>query len=83
MARNRFSAPETKARSGAQQTVIDGPFAETKELIAGSFWPDPGEVERRDDRVGQRSPNQMEDESDDFDSVFTPELSEQEERVGG
>jgi hypothetical protein len=93
MARNRFSAPEPNARSGAQQTVIDGPFAETKELIAGSFWPDPGEVERREGRVGQRSPNQMEDESeveirqvfeaDDFDSEFTPELSEQEERVGG
>jgi hypothetical protein len=83
MVSNRFAAPDTNARSNTRRTVTDGPFAETKELIAGSFWPDPGEVERRDDRVGQRSPNQMEDGADVFDSEFTPELSEQEERVGG
>ena len=92
MASNRFSAPETNPRSNTKRTVIDGPFAETKELIAGSFWPDPDEAERRDGRVGEGSPNQMEDESeveiqvfeaDDFDSESTPRLSEQGERVGG
>jgi hypothetical protein len=93
MVSNRFTAQATAARSSTRRTVIDGPFAETKELIAGSFWPDPDEVERRDGRVEEGSPNQMEDgseveilqvfEADDFDSEFTSGLSEQEERVGG
>ncbi len=39
--------------SGSQRTVIDGPFAETKELIAG-FWP--GGLARRMHRVGQALP---------------------------
>ena len=41
--------------SGAKRTVIDGPFSETKELIAG-FWLWQGEVEGRGDRVGQTLP---------------------------
>ena len=41
--------------SGDKRTVIDGPFAETKELVAG-FWLLAGEVEGRGDRVGQALP---------------------------
>ena len=41
--------------SGDKRTVIDGPFAETKELIAG-FWLIAGQVQGRGDRVGQALP---------------------------
>jgi hypothetical protein len=76
--------------SGKQRTVIDGPFAETKELIAG-FWI--WQVASMDEAVEwvKRCPNPLEGESvieirqvfeaDDFGDAFTPELREQEERL--
>ena len=76
--------------SGSKRTVIDGPFAETKELIAG-FWL--WQVRSMDEAVEwlKRCPNPMEEESDveirpvfeaeDFGEEFTPELREQEERL--
>jgi hypothetical protein len=76
--------------SGSQRTVIDGPFAETKELIAG-FWI--WEVASLDEAIAwvKRCPNPMEGESEieirpvfeaeDFGAEFTPELREQEERL--
>src|SRR6266853_5157685 len=75
--------------SGAQRTVIDGPFTETKELIAG-FWL--WQVRSMEEAVEwvKRCPNPMEGESEieirqvfeaeDFGAEFTPELREQEER---
>jgi hypothetical protein len=76
--------------SGRQRTVVDGPFAETKELIAG-FWLI--QVRSMDEAVEwvKRCPNPFEGESeieirqvfeaDDFGEEFTPELREQEERL--
>lgn len=76
--------------SGEQRTVVDGPFTETKELIAG-FWL--WQVRSLDEAIEwvKRCPNPMEGESeieirqvfeaDDFGPEFTPELREQEERV--
>ena len=76
--------------SGSQRTVIDGPFAETKELVAG-FWL--WEVKSMEDAVEwvRRCPNPMEGESEieirrlyeaaDFGAEFTPELQAQEERL--
>jgi hypothetical protein len=76
--------------SGAERTVIDGPFAETKELIAG-FWL--WKVKSMADAVEwvKRCPNPMEGESEieirqifeaeDFGQEFTPELRNQEERL--
>jgi hypothetical protein len=76
--------------SGATRTVIDGPFAETKELIAG-FWL--WQVRSMEEAVEwvRRCPNPMPGESeieirpvfetDDFGAEFTPELREQEERL--
>jgi hypothetical protein len=76
--------------SGAKRTVIDGPFAETKELIAG-FWI--WQVRSKEEAVewAKRCPNptgaegELEIrqifESDDFGAEFTPELREQEERL--
>lgn len=76
--------------SGKQRTVIDGPFAETKELIAG-FWL--WQVKSMEEAVEwvRRCPNPMEGESEieirplfeteDFGDEFTPELREQEERL--
>jgi hypothetical protein len=70
--------------------VIDGPFAETKELIAG-FWI--WQVRSLDEAIEwvKRCPNPMNEESDieirqifeaeDFGEAFTPELQEQEERI--
>ena len=76
--------------SEATRTVTDGPFAETKELIAG-FWLVAGEIERRGDRMGQALSQSHEGESEieirqlfeaeDFGAEFTPELREQEERL--
>ena len=43
------------AFSGSDRKVIDGPFTETKELLAG-YWVLAGEVARRGDRVGQADP---------------------------
>ena len=75
---------------GSERTVVDGPFAETKELIAG-FWL--WEVRSMDEAIEwvKRCPNPMEGESeieirqvfeaDDFGEVMTPELREAEERL--
>ena len=76
--------------SGKDRTVIDGPFAETKELIAG-FWI--WQVKSMDEAIewAKRCPNPTGEESvleirpvfeaDDFGDEFTPELREQEERL--
>ena len=76
--------------SGEQRTVIDGPFAETKELIAG-FWLI--QAKSLDEAIewAKRCPNPMGGESEieirpvfeaeDFGAEFTPELREQEERL--
>ena len=75
---------------GAKRTVTDGPFAETKELIAG-FWL--WQVKSMDEAVewARRCPNPMEGggvleirqvfESEDFGAQLTPELREQEARI--
>jgi hypothetical protein len=76
--------------SGSKRTVIDGPFAETKELIAG-FWLI--QVKSKEEAIEwvKRCPNPMEGESEieirqvfeaeDFGAEFTPELRAQEERL--
>jgi hypothetical protein len=74
--------------SGTQRTVIDGPFAETKELIAG-FWL--WQVKSMDEAVEwlKRAPfdggTEVEIrpvfEADDFGKELTPELREKEERL--
>lgn len=76
--------------AGKGRTVIDGPFAETKELIAG-FWM--WQVKSIDEAVEwvKRCPNPMHGESEieirpvfeaeDFGAEFTPELQEQEARL--
>jgi hypothetical protein len=76
--------------SGAERTVIDGPFAETKELIAG-FWL--WQVKSKEEAIEwvKRCPNPMLGESEieirqvfeaaDFGEAFTPELQEQEQRI--
>ncbi len=77
--------------SGDKRTVIDGPFAETKELIAG-FWL--WQVRSMDEAVEwvKRCPNPFPNqeseieirqvfEAEDFGPEFTPELREQEKRV--
>jgi hypothetical protein len=76
--------------SGSSRTVIDGPFAETKELIAGYWLFQVKSLEEAIEWV-KRCPNPMEGESeieirqvfeaDDFGDEFTPELREQEERI--
>ena len=75
---------------GKKRTVIDGPFAETKELIAG-FWL--WQVKSMDEAVEwvKRCPNPMNEDSiveirpvfemEDFGAEFTPELREQEQRL--
>jgi hypothetical protein len=74
--------------SGAKRTVIDGPFTETKELIAG-FWLI--QVKSKEEAIEwvKRCPNPLEGEAEieirqvfeaaDFGEAFTPELREQEE----
>ena len=77
--------------SGSKVTVIDGPFAETKELIAG-FWL--WQVRSIDEAVEwvRRMPNPADAqegeieirpvfEAEDFGAEFTPELQEQEARL--
>jgi hypothetical protein len=76
--------------SGANRTVVDGPFTETKELIAG-FWM--FQVKSKDEAIEwvKRCPNPTEGESEieirqvfeaeDFGAELTPELREQEERL--
>ena len=77
--------------SGAKRSVIDGPFAETKELVAG-FWI--WQVKSKEEAIEwvRRCPNPHAGESEieirqvfeasDFGAEFTPELRAQEERVG-
>jgi len=76
--------------SGNNRTVIDGPFTETKELIAG-FWL--WNVKSKEEAIEwvKRCPNPHNEDSEieirqvfeaeDFGAEFTPELREQEERV--
>jgi hypothetical protein len=77
--------------SGDSRTVIDGPFPETKELVAG-FWI--FDVKSKQEAVEwvKRCPNPFPGteseieirqvfEADDFGAEFTPELREQEERI--
>ena len=76
--------------SGTNRSVTDGPFAETKELIAG-FWL--WQVKSMDEAVEwvKRCPNPMNEDSiveirpvfemEDFGAEFTPELREQEQRL--
>jgi hypothetical protein len=77
--------------SGGKKTVIDGPFAETKELIAG-FWiwqvkslAEALEWARRcpDPMPGEESELEIRPvfEAEDFGDEFTPELRAQEERL--
>ena len=78
------------AFDGPQRTVTDGPFAETKELVAG-FWL--WEVKDMAEAVEwvKRCPNPMPGpseieirpifEAEDFGAEFTPELREQEDRL--
>ena len=76
--------------SGAQRTVVDGPFSETKELVAG-FWL--WQVKSKEEAIEwvKRCPNPTGAESeieirqvfeaDDFGDALTPELREAEERL--
>jgi len=77
--------------SGSKRTVIDGPFAETKELIAG-FWL--WQVKSKKEAIEwvKRCPNPFPGreseieirqlfEAEDFGAEFTPELREQEDRL--
>jgi hypothetical protein len=76
--------------SGTNRTVIDGPFAETKELVAGYWlW----QVKSREEAIEwvKRCPNphnvdceieiRQLFEPDDFGPALTPELKEQDERL--
>ncbi|AKT42512.1 YciI family protein [Chondromyces crocatus] len=87
--------PSTKAKRvrflGDKTTVVDGPFAETKELIAG-FWiwqvkslEEAAEWARRCPGAmpGQESELEIRQifEAEDFGKEFTPELRAQEERL--
>jgi hypothetical protein len=86
--------PSTKGArvrfSGSKRTVIDGPFAETKELIAG-FWM--WKVKSKEEAIEwvKRCPNPFAGDSEieirqvfeaeDFGAELTPELREKEERL--
>ena len=76
--------------SGTKRTVVDGPFAETKELVAG-FWL--WQVKSKEEAIEwvKRCPNptgvdaeieiRQVFEAEDFGSALTPELREQEQRM--
>jgi len=76
--------------SGDQRTVVDGPFAETKELVAG-FWL--WQVKSMEEAIEwlRKCPNPMTEDSEveirpvfeaaDFGAELTPELREQEDRL--
>ena len=76
--------------SGGNRTVIDGPFIETKELIAGFWLWRVGSMEEAVEWV-RRMPNPLDTEAEieirrvfeaeDFGAEFTPELREQEARL--
>lgn len=76
--------------AGSDRTVIDGPFTETKDVVAGYWlW----KVKSMDEAVAwlKRCPNPHDDvteveirpvfEAEDFGEAFTPELREQEDRI--
>ena len=75
---------------GAKRTVVDGPFAETKELVAG-FWLWQCKSLAEAIEWAKRCPNPTGDESvleirqvfeaEDFGKEFTPELREQEDKL--
>ena len=76
--------------AGGKKSVVDGPFSETKELVAG-FWL--WQVKSKEEAIEwvKRCPNPMDGESvieirqvfetEDFGAELTPELREQEERL--
>ena len=76
--------------SGARRSVVDGPFAETKELIAG-FWII--QVKTKEEAIEwvKRCPNPTNEEgeieirqiseADDFGEAMTPEIKDREERI--
>jgi hypothetical protein len=74
--------------TGSKRTVIDGPFAETKELVAG-FWL--WQVRSKEEAIewlkrapfdgGAEVEIRQVFEAEDFGAEFTPELREQEERL--
>jgi hypothetical protein len=77
--------------SGSKRTVVDGPFAETKELIAG-FWMWKCKSKEEAIEWVKKCPNPMPGEeseieirqvfeAEDFGAEFTPELREQEEKL--
>ena len=79
--------------SGRERKVVDGPFAETKELIAGYWLWQVRSMQEAIDWV-KRCPNPMPGEepeieirqvfeTEDFGAEFTPELREQEDRLRG
>ena len=87
--------PSTKGKrirfSGGQRTVVDGPFTETKELVAG-YWiwqvrsiEEAVEWARRcpDPSPGEEAELELRPifDAEDFGEAFTPELREQEERI--
>jgi hypothetical protein len=75
---------------GAERTVTDGPFPETKELLAG-FWLIQVKSKQEAIEWAKRCPNPLDGEAEievrqvfeaeDFGAEFTPELREQEERL--
>jgi hypothetical protein len=77
--------------AGSKRTVVDGPFTETKELVAG-FWI--WQCRSREEAIewAKRCPNptgaegeleiRQVFEADDFGALLTPELREQEQRIG-
>jgi hypothetical protein len=84
-------APSSRGKrvtfSGGSQTVVDGPFAETKELVAG-FWL--WQVKSMDEAIEwlKRAPFKEGEveirqvfEAEDFGENLTPELREQEDRL--
>ncbi len=85
-----YKGARVRYAKGGNLTVIDGPFAETKELIAG-FWL--WQVKSLAEAIAwvKRCPNPLDEEgeieirpvfeAEDFGEAFTPELREQEERV--
>ncbi len=77
--------------SGSKRTVIDGPFSETKELIAG-FWLIQVKSKQEAIEWVKRAPNPMPGteteieirqvfEADDFGEALTPELKQAEEKL--
>jgi hypothetical protein len=73
--------------SGKDRTVIDGPFAETKELVAG-FWLVQTKTREECIEWMKRVPFQDGEieirqifEADDFGAEYTPELRDQEQRI--